>query len=111
MLKANVISVIFSVVITLLTILIIHNLTIAVVSIVIIFAFRCCYAELLLLALLECNLHKYMLQEIIMVSLFMLTAWFVGGAIGATLYVSVLIIYFVYNRHNITWAIKLMSNK
>lgn len=109
MLKINALSVLFSVAITFFTVVIIHSLTICVVSIVLIFTFRYYFAELKLTALLQCQLLSSMVQEIIMIIVFMTTSWFVGGAIGAITYALAWMIYLIYNHLYIKNSVKIIQ--
>ena len=111
MLKINILSVLFSAAVTFFTVVIIHNLTVCVVSIVLIFSFRCYFAELKLTVLLQYQLFSSMVQEIIMIIVFMTTSWFVGGLIGAISYALTLMIYFIYNHRYIKSSVKILQRR
>lgn len=111
MLKINSVSVVFSVLITIFTVVIIHNLTACVVSIVVIFAFRCYFAERKLATLLNCRLIGDMTKETIVIVVFMVSAWFIGCLAGALVYIVILGFYLANNIKTLKKSIKLIKSK
>lgn len=111
MLKINTVSVLFSLLITIFTVNIIHNLTACIVSIVIIFAFRCFFAEKILYKLLNCCLIGDITKESIVIVVFMISAWFIGGLAGALVYMVILGLYLANNIKTLKKSIKLLNSK
>ena len=111
MLKINTVSVLFSLLITIFTVNIIHNLTACIVSIVIIFAFRCFFAEKILSKLLNCCLIGDITKESIVIVVFMISAWFIGGLAGALVYMVILGLYLANNIKTLKKSIKLINSK
>lgn len=75
MLKINVLSVAFSVVVTFVSVKLFHDLNLTVFSIVLVYAFQCCLAEVILGKLLKINLSKDIVTDLIMCGIFMLSGW------------------------------------
>lgn len=111
MLKINVISVLVSAAITVCTVYGIHELTACVASIVVIFAFRCYFAEIKLSKILNCHLIGAIINESIVIASFMLSAWFIGGIAGAFVYMCILMIYIGNNIKKIKNSIRLINNR
>lgn len=106
MLFINIISVIFSIVITFIATIVLKNLTLSVISIVVLLAFRCVLAEILLTKILKISIYKDILLEIAMTMIFILTGWFVNSWIGVALYAVAYVIYLLLKRKDINTAIK-----
>lgn len=99
MLYINIISVIIASILTFITVRIIKNLELTVVSIVIIFAIRCIITEMILSKYLLIRVKKDIVLEFILSSFFIVSSWFIGSWIGFSIYAACYILYlFIKSR-------------
>lgn len=101
MLKINLISLLLSIIITVLTTIVFKNLNLAIVAIVILLAFRCALAEMFLSKILKISLYRDIVLELTMTLIFILTGWFINSWVGVLLYVVAYIMYLVIKRKDI----------
>jgi O-antigen/teichoic acid export membrane protein len=106
MLEINLRSLVLSLMITLVTTLVLKNLYLAIVSIVILVAFRCALAEIILSKILEISIYKDITLELTITLIFILMGWFVNSSFAAFLYVVAYGMYLVIKRKDITCTIK-----
>ena len=105
MLKINFISVIFALFMTYVTVVLLHNLKLAILSIVINFAFRLLLAEYFIEKLLSLKLRKDSIEELIVVSSFI----FINvheSTYGILIYLAVYLIYALINKKQIKETVK-----
>lgn len=105
MLKINFISVIFALFMTYVTVVLLHNLKLAILSIVINFAFRLLLAEYFIEKLLSLKLRKDYIEEFIVVSSFI----FINvheSTYGILIYLAVYLIYVLINKKQIKETVK-----
>lgn len=93
MLIVNLITLVFSIISTILTVVLLRNLTLTILSIVILLAFRSILAEIFLSRRLNITIAKDVCLELFMASAFILTAWFIDSWYVIGVY---LLIYFIY---------------
>lgn len=105
MLKINFISVIFALFMTYVTVVLLHNIKLAILSIVINFAFRLLLAEYFIEKLLSLNLRKDSIEEIIVVASFILLNVH-ETAYGILIYLAVYLIYALINKKQIKETVK-----
>lgn len=101
MLRYNLITVIASVVLTGVTCLWMHNLDFAVVSIVILLAFRSTIAEIDLSRMLGIKHGKDIVIEHVMAAFFIVANWFIGGRAGMLIYAIIYSAFLVVNKKEI----------
>ena len=101
MLKINILTVLLSFFTTIITTCILHNLTLAVLSIVILLAFRCVVAEKGLSKHIAINVNKHIIFELSLVIIFIISSWYVGGIKGLILYFLFYIIYLYFVKDDI----------
>lgn len=101
LLIVNVVTVSLSVVTTLITTYWLHNLDLAVVSIVFLLAFRCAFAELLLSTVLGVNVYTDIMLELTLTVIFISASWFVGGVAGLAIYATAYGVYLFIKRKSI----------
>lgn len=101
MLKINIISLFCSVILTLFTTIVFHNLDLAIFSIVFLLAIRSILAELYLSRLLGISVHKDILLESIMTIYFILTAWFLNSWFTIIVYLIAYLIYLAIKQKDI----------
>lgn len=106
LLIVNLITVGLSVISTILTVYILHNLTLAIVSIVLLLAIRCVIAESLLAKELKVSVSKDIIAEIILTVVFMMASWCIGGVISVMIYLIAYVFYLFIKRKDIVAAVK-----
>lgn len=101
LLFVNVATVCLSGVVTYMTVYKMKNLDLAVASIVILMAFRCVLAELLISGALEVDVKKDIVLELLLTVVFIISAWFVGKALGFAIYAVFYVGYLYMKRKDI----------
>lgn len=105
LLVVNVTTVLLSVVTTLITTYWLHNLDLAVASIVFLLAFRCVFAELLLSTVLNVNVKTDIVLELALTIIFIGASWFVGGIAGLAIYAVAYLIYLFIKRNDVAFVL------
>ncbi|EKN71334.1 polysaccharide transporter [Neobacillus bataviensis LMG 21833] len=101
MLTINIVSVLFSLVLTAFFTIVFKNLSFAIVSIVILLAFRCAIAEVYLSKILNISVQKDIILELVMTLVFILTGWFLSPGIGIVSYLFGYLLYLLIKRKDI----------
>lgn len=104
LLLVNVTTVSLSVITTLITTYWLHNLDLAVASIVFLLAFRCVFAELLLSTVLDVNVKMDIALELALTVIFIVASWFVGGSAGLSIYAVAYLIYLFIKRKDVAFV-------
>lgn len=104
LLLVNVVTVSLSVIITLITTCWLHDLDLAVASIVFLLAFRCVFAELLLSTVLDVNVKADIALELILTVIFICASWFVGGIAGLAIYALAYLAYLFIKRKDVAFV-------
>lgn len=100
----NIITVLFSGIVTLITTCFLHNLDLAVASIVFLLAFRCIFAELLLSTVMNMNVKTDIMLEVLLTTIFIIASWFIGGIRGFAIYASAYLVYLFVKRKDIIFV-------
>jgi len=114
LLKINVISVVSSIMFTLFSVVVFHNLTLAVISILLLYAFRCFIAEYWLGQLLGGKANRHVAMEFVLVVLFTVTGWCINSWGCTAIYLAGYLLYLYINRcdvHYIICKIKQISKQ
>lgn len=101
MLLINMIMVMLSIIITFISTVVLHNLTLSIVSIVVLLAFRCILAELFLAKILHISLYRHIIIETAVIVTFILTGWFIDSGLGAVIYLVAFGVYVMIQRKDI----------
>lgn len=101
MLEINVVSVVFSLIVTIVTVGIWHNLDAVVFSIVLVYAFRCVLAEYHVIKLLGVDLHVNMLEDLMMCGIFILSGWVFDSFLCMAVYGVVYIAFVLIHRRSL----------
>lgn len=101
MLEINVVSVVFSLIVTIVTVGIWHNLDAAVFSIVLAYAFRCMLAEYHVTKILGLDLKMDMLEDLLMCSIFIVSGWMFDSFLCMTVYGVVYIAFVLIHRRSL----------
>lgn len=105
----NMVSLIMSIVLTLISTLILDNLFFAIFSIIIVLAFRGILIDIKIGEILNIDNKIDILLESILVIIFIFGNWFLYG-IGSLMYLVALIIYIFINMKNIKYSISTLKN-
>lgn len=106
MLSVNLASVILSLITTVIFTQVFKNLTLSVVSIVILLSFRAMLAEMFLSKILNISVYKDIFLEMAMSLIFILTGWFVSSWYGIVIYLIAYGLYLIIKRKDITTSFK-----
>lgn len=110
LLFVNVVTLCLSFIATGITCFWIHDLDLAVLSIVILLAFRCILAESILSCSLEIKVKKDISLEVALTIIFIFSSWVIGGIHGITVYCAIYVCYlFVQKRRIIELLEKINS--
>lgn len=101
MLEINVVSVVFSLIVTIVTVGIWHNLDAAVFSIVLAYAFRCMLAEYHVTKILGLDLKMDMLEDLLMCSIFIVSGWMFDSFLCMTLYSVAYVVFVLVHRKSL----------
>ncbi|MHC9533096.1 lipopolysaccharide biosynthesis protein [Dellaglioa sp. L3N] len=105
----NVITLLISVILTIVSVFTLHNLTMTVFTIIIVMAIRSTIAELYLKSKLKIKFSVEMLIETVMIIAFIALAWYLsvfGAFIG---YIVILIVYLIIKKKDILQAVRAMK--
>lgn len=100
-LKANLISMFMSIAITIVVVYCMDNLNLAILSIVLLMAFKAYYSEYVLRKYVEVKVLKDNLWECTLVIGFMVLSWFLQGWSSLVGYALLLVVYMVFRRKKI----------
>lgn len=98
----NLVAVMFSIILTILLTFVLKNLTLTIVSIVVLLAFRAALAEVVLSRILNISVYKDIVLEMIMTFIFMVIGWFVISWLGVLLYLVAYGLYLVIKKEDIS---------
>lgn len=101
LLFTNITAVICSFFITIVTTILLKNLNLAVLSIVVLVALRCIIAELSLTKVCDIKVKTDILIEAVMTVIFISSNWFVGGWIGAFIFLISYVIYVIIKKKEV----------
>lgn len=101
MLKINAVSVVFSLIVTIVTVGIWHNLDAAVFSIVLAYAFRCMLAEYHVTKLLSLDLRKNMIEDLLMCGIFITSGWMFDGFLCVVVYGAIYLVFVLLHRRSL----------
>ena len=105
LLMINVMSVLLSLIVTILTINILNSVDLAIFAIVFLLAFRCYLSEFMLLKIVKINGNKDIIYELIMSVLFILLNWYIGGISGVIIYIFIYFVYLFLKRDKLKFLI------
>lgn len=108
-LLVNLTTLVLSIIVTGCTVLLMHNLNLAVTSIVVLLAFRCIFAEILLSRYMKIDVYKDIVLEFFLVVVFMLASWNIGGVIGVSIYLIAYSIYILNKKKDIKEIISVIQ--
>lgn len=101
MLEINAVSVAFSLIVTIFTVGIWHNLDAAVFSIVLVYAFRCVLAEYYVTKLLGLDLRKNMIEDLLMCGIFITSGWVLDNFLCMAVYGVAYAVFVLVHRESL----------
>lgn len=101
MLIINLISLFLSIIVTSVTTIVFKNLDLAVLSIVVLLAFRSVLAEILISKMLNISLYKDIILELTMILVFIITGWLINSWLTVLLYIFAYILYLLLKRRDL----------
>ena len=107
----NAFSVAISVLITGITVYLIHSLELAVVSIVVLLAIKCDIAEIYLSKCMQIQVLKDILIETILVSIFISSSWILNNWYSMVIYFIAFVIYCIVKKDRIKNLLKIVIKK
>ena len=110
LLLTNLATLLLSAVLTIVFVFILEDLTLIVLGILLIFAFRTFLGEFLLSYKISMHFVREGILEILLVAIFVSTAWFMGREIGFGIYAVFYILYVLFNKRNIADLVKIFKS-
>ena len=107
----NIITLGLSFILTGITCLILHNLDFAVLSVVILLAFKCVISEIMMSKYIKQDFLKDLILEIVLAATFVVSSWYIGGGIGALIYLLGYLLYLYYKEQDLLAALKLVNKQ
>lgn len=104
----NSISVLLSIVLTYISTIVLGNLTITVLVIVVLVAFRNIISEVIISRALSINSTKEVIEELLLVGVFIISSWIIGGVKGLGIYLALYLVYLLVNRSEINEIYKMV---
>ena len=104
-LYVNLVSFLLSITFTIITVFVMQNLTVAIVAIVILLAFKSILAEYMLSKVININILKDTLYELVLVVGFMIFSWEIHSWISTVLYALLYILYLFLKKEDIKQAV------
>ena len=111
MLKLNVITVLVSLLVTYITVEILHDLDLTVLSIVFIYAFQCCLSESFISHLLKMNLKKEIVMDLLMCGIFIISGWYIRNVFCMVIYAGAYAAFILLHMEQIKSLVKLLRSK
>lgn len=94
----NLVAMVLSVITSMITIFLLNNLVLALISLVFVLAFRCIFAELLLTRWIQIQVRKDIILELLLCIAFMMSGWFIQSILSTLIYAVCYFIYFFIKR-------------
>ena len=94
----NLVAMVLSVITSIITIFLLNNLVLALISLVFVLAFRCIFAELLLTRWIQIQVRKDIILELLLCIAFMMSGWFIQSILSTLIYAVCYFIYFFIKR-------------
>lgn len=109
-LLVNILTVFLSLFTTGITVYVFDNLMLAIISIVILLAFRSIIAEFMISRVIDIDVKKDIILEIILSCIFMYSSWYITGLKGVLLYLTSYCVYLYIKKDEMKKSIRLIKN-
>ena len=106
LLLVNSLTVALSVLLTYITVFVLDDLDLAVLSIVVLVAFRNVISEVIISRTLNVELIRPMIEELVLTACFIVSSWSVGGIKGLCIYCLCYAVYCIINRKDLAVLVK-----
>lgn len=106
----NLIALFFSFITSMISIFLLNNLTLTIISLVIILAFRCIFAEILLSRWIHIQIRKDIILELLLCVVFMTTGWFLQSILSTLIYTACYLMYLFIKKNDMLVAILEIKN-
>ena len=110
MMVVNIVSVLLSLAFSGFVIVWMQNLELAVLSILVLLAFRCVFAELVLAKVLDLHVGKGLILELIMTAVFVCSSWILGGILGCLVYLGAYAVYLLIKRSDVADMLRMVKS-
>ena len=104
--SSNIITLIFSIVVTFVSVFVLENLSLAVLGMLVIFAFRTTLGEYILSKYLDIDFYRNIVVELFLVVAFVCSSWFIEGLMGGVVYGCIYAIFLLIFRKRIIGIVK-----
>ena len=106
LLVVNTCSMALSFILTGITVFCLNNMDLAILSIVLLLAFRCIFAELIVTKVIKIDEKKDIILEVLVVIIFILSSWIIGGIKGMLVYAICFSAYLFIKREDFSNVLK-----
>lgn len=106
LLLLNVVSVVISAILSIISVLILKNIELSILTITVVLGFRCLLAEIIISRLFDIKILKNFILETILVIVFIFVSWYIDSFLATFIYLIVLIIYLYYKKNTLIELIK-----
>ncbi|MEL7605905.1 MAG: hypothetical protein AAGU39_07620 [Sedimentibacter saalensis] len=106
MLKINLLSMVLSLILTLLTTQVLKSLDLTILNIVVLLIFRSILAELYLARGLKISVKKDILLELLLTAVFIISGWFVNSWYTVLIYIASYLLYIILKAKDVTMRLK-----
>jgi len=108
LLRINLLAFAISILVSIFVTIVFTNLDLAVVMIVVVLAFRCILAEILLSNIIKLKLWKDIIIETFIVILFIVLSWFINSWVSTGIYLLAFLFYLIIKRREIKSLFKII---
>ena len=109
-LLVNIIGVVFAIVTMIISVFLMENLTLAMLSIVANQMFRCICSEIVLSKHIKLNVLSDICLETVMTGIFICANWFAGGWLGVLIYIFAYLIYIIIKNRDVKNLVSFFIN-
>lgn len=109
-LMINIIAVLMSVLVSIVAVYLIRDLMLSLLMMVALVAMRAVIAEIILSKLIDINIKKDIVLEVILSVIFITSSWLIGGVTGMTIYLLAYLVYLFIKKNDITKMIRVIKN-
>jgi O-antigen/teichoic acid export membrane protein len=111
MLKINILAVTVSVITTFFTVKVFHNLSLAVFSIMFVYAFQCCLAEKCISFLLNIKLKKEIITDFVLSGIFIASGLYFQNVLCMVIYMIAYLMFLVLHKRQVNILIDIIKNR
>lgn len=109
--QINWIAVIVTIVTTAISVYIVDNLTLAIVSLPILMGIRSCIGEIILAKEISISIKKDMIVEWILTFIFICTGWFLQSWMTTVIYAFAYIVYLIWKKKDVLMYLEIIKHE